>query len=170
MKKFSIVIPVYNVEKYLKNCLDSCLNQDIPHSDYEIIVVNDGSPDNSQMIIDKYKKEYSNVIKAFKKKNEGLSEARNFGLKKATGDYIAFIDSDDYVETNMISEMIKCARKNNSDIVVCDIFDEYEDKIDVEVCNECHPFYTGAQGKAKKTGKIEKFNRKYGLDKDEKEN
>ena len=124
MYKVSIVVPVYNVEKYLNRCLNSLVNQD--YKNIEIIIVNDGSPDNSQMIIDKYKKEYSNVIKAFKKKNEGLSEARNFGLKKATGDYIAFIDSDDYVETNMISEMIKCASKNNSDIVVCDIFDEYE--------------------------------------------
>ena len=126
MYKVSIVVPVYNVEKYLNRCLNSLVNQD--YKNIEIIIVNDGSPDNSQMIIDKYEKEYSNVIKAFKKKNEGLSEARNFGLKKATGDYIAFIDSDDYVETNMISEMIKCASKNNSDIVVCDIFDEYENE------------------------------------------
>ena len=80
MYKVSIVVPVYNVEKYLNRCLNSLVNQD--YKNIEIIIVNDGSPDNSQMIIDKYKKEYSNVIKAFKKKNEGLSEARNFGLKK----------------------------------------------------------------------------------------
>ncbi len=131
MYKVSIVVPVYNVEIYLNRCLNSLVNQD--YKNIEIIIVNDGSPDNSQMIIDKYKKEYSNVIKAFTKKNEGLSEARNFGLKKATGDYVVFIDSDDYVETNMISEMIKCASKNNSDIVVCDIFDEYENEKIVKI-------------------------------------
>ena len=79
MNKFSLIIPVYNVESYLANCLDSCLNQDIPHSDYEIIVVNDGSPDNSQSIIDMYVNKYDNIIPIVKE-NGGLSSARNAGL------------------------------------------------------------------------------------------
>ena len=85
--KISVIIPVYNVEKYLSKCLDSVVNQTL--KDIEIIVVNDGSPDNSQKIIDDYTKKYKN-IKSFVKKNGGLSDARNFGIKKASGKYIAF--------------------------------------------------------------------------------
>ena len=87
MAKISVIIPVYNVEKYLSKCLDSVVNQTL--KDIEIIVVNDGSPDNSQKIIDDYTKKYKN-IKSFVKKNGGLSDARNFGIKKASGKYIAF--------------------------------------------------------------------------------
>lgn len=138
MYKVSIVVPVYNVEKYLNRCLNSLVHQD--YKNIEIIIVNDGSPDNSQKIIEKFQEKHSDIIKTFKKKNEGLSEARNFGLKKATGDYIIFIDSDDYIETNMISKMINCAYKDNSDIVVCNIYDEYENekvtKIYENICTD----------------------------------
>lgn len=94
--KLSIIIPVYNVERYLRQCLESCLSQDVPKSQYEVIIVNDGSPDNSQAIIDEYSSKYDNV-RVLKKKNGGLSSARNAGLNIASGDYIWFVDSDDWV-------------------------------------------------------------------------
>ncbi len=115
--KVSVIVPVYNVYDYLDKCLNSLVNQTL--KDIEIIVVNDGTPDNSQEIIDKYVKKYSNVS-GYKKKNGGLSSARNYGLKYAKGEYIAFIDSDDFVEVNMLEEMYKKAKVDNSDIVICD--------------------------------------------------
>ncbi len=125
MPKVSVIVPVYNVEKYLAKCLESLVNQTL--KDIEIIVVNDGSPDHSQDIIDKYVKKYPQKIKAFKKKNGGLSDARNYGLKYASGDYISFIDSDDWVEPNMLLEMYNKAIKNDFDIVVCNMEFFYED-------------------------------------------
>ena len=119
MPKVSVIVPVYNVEKYLAKCLESLVNQTL--KDIEIIVVNDGSPDHSQDIIDKYVKKHPQKIKAFKKKNGGLSDARNYGLKYASGDYISFIDSDDWVEPNMLLEMYNKAIKNDFDMVVCDV-------------------------------------------------
>ena len=124
MTKVSIIVPVYNVESYLEKCLDSLVNQTL--KDIEIIVVNDGSPDNSQKIIDEYQKKYKQ-IKAYKKENGGLSDARNFGIKKATGDYIAFVDSDDYVTTDMYEKMYQKAVGGNFDMVVCDLNYIYED-------------------------------------------
>ena len=126
MAKISVIIPVYNVEKYLSKCLDSVVNQTL--KDIEIIVVNDGSPDNSQKIIDDYTKKYKN-IKSFVKKNGGLSDARNFGIKKASGKYIAFLDSDDYVTEDMYEKMYKKAISHNFDIVVCDLNYVYDDRI-----------------------------------------
>lgn len=114
----SVIIPVYNVEKYLKKCLDSVLDQDI--NDYEIIVVNDGSKDKSQSIIDEYKNKYPSLINAFIKQNGGLSSARNYGAKQAHGKYICFIDSDDYVEKNHYKKMLDLAIKEDSDLVVTD--------------------------------------------------
>jgi len=122
MKKVSIIVPVYNVEQYLEKCLDSLVNQTL--KDIEIIVVNDGSPDNSQEIIDKYAKKYS-IIKAYKKINGGLSDARNYGIEKASGEYLAFIDSDDYIKDDMIEKMWKKANKEKLDIVVCNSIEVY---------------------------------------------
>ena len=122
MVKVSVIVPVYNTEKYLKKCLDSLVNQTL--SDIEIIVVNDESPDNSQNIIDSYTKKYSNVL-SFVKKNGGLSDTRNFGIKKANGEYIAFIDSDDYVREDMFYLMYNNAVENKSDLVVCDSINVY---------------------------------------------
>ena len=121
--KVSIIVPVYNVEAYLEKCLDSLVNQTL--KDIEIIVVNDGSPDNSQKVIDKYSKKYKNV-KSFIKKNGGLSDARNYGIEKACGEYIAFLDSDDYVTVDMYQEMYSKAKSNNFDMVVCDLNYVYE--------------------------------------------
>jgi len=126
MIKVSVIVPVYNVEKYLSKCLDSLANQTL--KDIEIIIVNDGSPDNSQNIIDKYTKKYKNM-KSYIKKNGGLSDARNFGIKKATGKYLSFIDSDDYVTHDMYEKMYNKAITNNFDIVVCDLNYIYNNKI-----------------------------------------
>ena len=124
MIKVSVIVPVYNVEKYLPKCLDSLVNQTL--KDIEIIIVNDGSPDNSDKIISQYAKKYKN-IKAYTKENGGLSDARNFGLKKATGKYIAFLDSDDYVREDMYEKMYNKAISGNFDMVVCDLNYIYED-------------------------------------------
>lgn len=118
MPKFSIIIPVYNVEKYLKKCLDSVFNQ--TYKDYEVIVVNDGTKDNSMDIV----KDYN--VKVINQKNQGLSAARNAGVKVATGDYLIFLDSDDYWEKNLLKELSKFL-KNNPDLVRFQINEVYED-------------------------------------------
>lgn len=112
--KFSIIVPVYNVEKYLKKCLESIINQ--TYNEYEVIIVNDGSPDNSQEIIDEYVNKYPEKVKSYIKQNGGLSDARNYGLNYVTGDYVIFIDSDDYVKSDML-ETINKNIKNNEDII-----------------------------------------------------
>lgn len=117
MTKISVIVPVYNVEDLLSKCLDSLVNQTF--EDYEVIVVNDGSPDNSQKIIDDYYNKYPNIIRPFKKENGGLSSARNYGLKYANGEYVLYVDSDDFVSNNILDKMYSAAVMNNSDIVVC---------------------------------------------------
>ncbi len=117
--KVSVIVPVYNVEKYLRRCLDSLVNQTF--RDYEIIVVNDGSTDSSQDIIHEYVSKYP-IIKAYKKTNGGISSARNAALSYATGDYIAFVDSDDYVEMFFLEKMYEKAINTNSDVVICDYY------------------------------------------------
>ena len=125
MKKVSIIVPVYNVEKYLTKCLDSLVNQTL--SEIEIIIVNDGSPDNSKKIIDKYLKEYPNKIKYYEKANGGQGSARNLGLTKATGKYIGYVDSDDYVNPEMYEKMYQKACETDADIVMCSHTIVYED-------------------------------------------
>lgn len=117
--KVSIIVPVYNVEKYLSKCLDSLVNQSL--DDIEIIIVNDGSQDASQHIIDEFQKKYPKKIKAFIKENGGLSDARNFGLEHVTGDFIGFVDSDDYVTSDMFEEMLTLAQKHHAEMVICNL-------------------------------------------------
>lgn len=117
--KISVVVPVYNVEKYLRKCLDSLVNQTF--KDYEVIIANDGSTDLSQEIIDEYVSKYP-MIKCYQKKNGGISSARNLALDHATGDYIAFVDSDDYVELNFLEKLYEKAKSNDSDVVICDYY------------------------------------------------
>lgn len=112
----SVIVPVYNVEKYIKECLDSLVNQTLKN--IEIIVVNDGSPDNSQVIIDEYVKKYPDKVKSFIKENGGLSDARNYGVNKASGEYVAFVDSDDFIDKNMCKLMYRRAKAYDCDIVV----------------------------------------------------
>lgn len=130
MPKVSVIVPVYNVEKYITRCLTSLVNQTI--DDLEIILVNDGSKDNSEQIIRQFKKDYKNIIYV-KKENGGLSSARNFGLIYATGEYVAFLDSDDYVDRTLYQKMYEKAKATNSDYVECDFIWKYPDheKIDV---------------------------------------
>ena len=102
MIQLSIVIPIYNVEKYLYTCLLSIMTQDIPLTDYEVILINDGSSDGSLVIAERFAAQYSN-IRLISQENRGLSGARNRGIEEAQGEYIWFIDSDDYIEIDCIS-------------------------------------------------------------------
>ena len=112
MIKLSIIIPIYNVEKYIEKCLLSCINQDIPSSDYEIIVINDGSKDNSLAIVNEIAIQYNNII-IDSQENKGQSTTRNKGLSLAKGEYIWFVDSDDWIAENCLSEIISILYKNN---------------------------------------------------------
>lgn len=117
--KVSVIVPVYNVENYLAKCLDSLIRQ--THQNMEILVVNDGSTDQSEQIISDYAQKYPDKIKPFHKENGGLSDARNFGIDRATGDYIGFVDSDDYVSPSMFQEMAALAEKHDAEMVICNI-------------------------------------------------
>ena len=112
----SIIVPVYNVEPYLERCLLSCLHQDIPHEDYEIIVVNDGSTDGSLKVAERVAKENGNVV-IISQKNGGLSAARNTGMKHARGKYFMYVDSDDYLFDNVLSSLLTTVEDNNLDIL-----------------------------------------------------
>ncbi len=124
--KLSIIVPVYNVEKYLDKCIDRILSS--TYKNYELIIINDGTKDNSESIITKYleKEEYKDKITYISKENTGLSDTRNLGMSKATGDYIAFVDSDDYIETNMYELMMNKAMEKDFDIVASDVRLVYE--------------------------------------------
>lgn len=114
MPKVSIIVPIYNVEKYLDRCMQSLLNQTL--KDIEIILVDDGSPDNCPMMSDEYAKKDERV-KVIHKKNAGLGYARNSGLEIATGEYVAFVDSDDYVELNAYETMYASAKRHGTGAV-----------------------------------------------------
>lgn len=114
----SIVVPIYNAEKNLKNCIDSLLNQ--TYKNIEIILVNDGSKDNSGKICDAYKNSDSR-IKIIHKKNGGVSDARNSGIQIATGEYITFADSDDYVSEDYIEYMYNMLRETNTKLAICKV-------------------------------------------------
>ena len=123
MKSVSVIVPFYNVEGYIGRCLDSLVKQTL--DDIEIILVNDGSKDRSKIVVDKYLKEYPEKIVYLEKENGGLSDARNYAIPYAKGEYIAFLDSDDYVEYTMYKDMYELAKKENSDMVECDFYWEY---------------------------------------------
>lgn len=112
----SIIVPIYNVEKYLEECIESLILQD--YENIEIILVDDGSQDKSKKICDKYAEKHSN-IKTYHKENGGLSDARNYGIKKANGKYICFVDSDDFVKSDYISSMYDNLKKHNVQISAC---------------------------------------------------
>lgn len=122
--KFSIVVPVYNVEKYLEKCLKSIQNQ--TYDNFEVIIVNDGSTDNSKEIIKTFEKDAR--FKSFNKKNGGLSDARNYGIKYTTGDFLLFIDSDDYIDENLLTKLNCVIEKCNPDIIKFNFVDVIEDK------------------------------------------
>ena len=126
MPKVSVIIPVYNVQEYLRDCLESLVNQTIKN-DLEVIIVNDGSKDKSQNIIDEYVEKYPELFKSYIKENGGQGSARNYGVKKASGEYIGFVDSDDYIENDMYEILYNEGIKKKLDIVVCDMAWVYED-------------------------------------------
>ena len=126
MIKVSIIVPFYNVENYIEKCLQSLVNQTL--EDVEIILVNDGSQDGTEEIAKQFVEKYPNKIIYLEKENGGLSDARNYAIPHAKGEYIAFLDSDDYVETNMYEEMYNKAKEENLDYVECDFLWEYPNK------------------------------------------
>lgn len=126
MPKVSIIVPFYNVESYIERCLETLVNQTL--QEIEIILVNDGSKDRTINIVNKFKEKYPEKIVYLEKENGGLSDARNFGIPYAKGEYIAFLDSDDYIELNMYETMYEIAKKEKSDMVECDFYWEYPDK------------------------------------------
>jgi len=116
MNIVSVIIPIYKVEKYLRQCLDSVINQ--TYTDLEIILVDDGSPDNCGEICDVYA-EIDYRIKVIHKQNEGLGYARNTGLSIATGEYVYFVDSDDWIDVNFIERMMDISNKYDADMTIC---------------------------------------------------
>ena len=134
-KLISIIVPVYNVEKYLKKCVYSILNQS--YKNLEVILVNDGSNDNSGKICDELSREDSR-IKVYHKDNGGLSDARNYGVAKANGEYVGFVDSDDYIDQYMYENLYKAIRKYNTQIAECGITRVYKN-------NKLRPHYDGEE-------------------------
>ena len=132
-KKISVIVPVYNTGKYLDKCLDSLLNQ--TYNNLEIIVVEDCSTDKSREALQKYSKNKKIKI-VFNDQNKGLSFSRNIGLKNATGDYVGYIDSDDYVDLDFYEKLMNSIEKNKSEIAICDMKVVYEDK-NVELVSKC---------------------------------
>lgn len=126
MPKVSVIVPFYNVEGYIEKCLDTLVNQTL--KGIEIVLVNDGSTDRSIEIVNKFLRRYPEKIVYLEKENGGLSDARNYAIPYAKGEYIAFLDSDDYVEKDMYEEMYNLAKKEESDMVECDFYWEYPDK------------------------------------------
>ena len=125
MVNLSCIVPIYNSEKYLSKCLDSLTNQTMKN--YEVILVDDGSTDNSKKIVDEYIKLYPDKFKYFYQKNMGQASARNLGLKKAEGEYIFFVDSDDYLELDACQKVYECANENDYDILSFELEEELED-------------------------------------------
>lgn len=123
--KISFIIPCYNVEQYLPKCLDSLMGQTLP--DIEAICINDGSPDNCLKILKDYRKKYGDKIVIIDKKNEGVWRGRKDGIKKARGEFIGFVDSDDYVTSDFAEKLYTAAIKDHADIAVCGF-----DRIDLE--------------------------------------
>ncbi|MEK3796906.1 glycosyltransferase family 2 protein [Peribacillus sp. FSL H8-0477] len=124
-KKVSIIVPVYKVEKYIHRCIDSILNQ--TYDNIEIILVDDGSPDHCWEIVDEYEKT-DRRIKVIHKENGGLSDARNVGVNQVSGDFVFFVDSDDWVEKTMIEKMVDSCDQYQADVVQSAFYYAYEDK------------------------------------------
>ncbi len=125
MPKVSVILPCYNVEPYLPRAVESVLSQ--THADFELLVVIDGSPDNSRQIAESYAQK-DHRIKVFEKQNGGLSDARNYGLERAMGQFIYFMDSDDWIEPNLLAENLKIIETENLDFVIFGYIQDNEDQ------------------------------------------
>lgn len=132
MKKISVIVPVYNVRNYLNKCLNSILNQ--TYKNLEIILIDDGSTDDSGNICDEFAKSDNRII-VIHKQNGGLSDARNVGIENATGDFLTFIDSDDYVEETMIMDLYNSCKEYGTDISCCGKIVEFPNKTIISNCN-----------------------------------
>lgn len=128
MDKISIIVPIYNVERYLNQCVKSIINQ--TYKNLEIILVDDGSPDNSGKLCDEYKEKDERII-VIHKKNGGLSDARNAGIEVATGKYIGFVDSDDYIEKDMYELLYNNMLREKAEISCCNRFLVYSNKTEI---------------------------------------
>lgn len=127
--KLSIIVPIYNVAQYLRKCIDSLLTQDLSLSEYEIILVDDGSPDACPQICDDYAAAHS-TIRVIHRENGGLSAARNSGIEIAQGDYLMFVDSDDYIEPNVLGKLMAQVERENLDVLRYDfrnVNEQYEE-------------------------------------------
>ncbi|KGF09402.1 hypothetical protein HMPREF1635_03025 [Clostridiales bacterium S5-A14a] len=124
--KLSVIIPVYNIEEYIERCVESVLAQDYPN--FEVILVDDGSQDNSGKLCDLLSEKYS-LVRVIHKPNGGQSEARNIGIEDAKGDYIIFIDGDDFIDQYMFSDLMKYCNTDKYDLVGCHHKDDYDGKI-----------------------------------------
>ena len=122
MTDISIIVPAYNAEKYIKKCLDSLINQ--TKKELEFIIINDGSKDKTEEIIKSYT---DSRIKYYKNPNQGIGKTRNFGIEKATGKYLIFLDSDDFLEDDCCEKLFEKVEKDHLDIVICDFYKEWED-------------------------------------------
>lgn len=140
MPKFSIIVPVYNVEKYIKKCLDSIMNQSF--KDYEVIVINDGTKDKSMDIVKKYD------VKIINQENKGQSSARNHGIKEAKGEYIVFLDSDDTIERDLLKELNEVT-KDKPDVVRFQVRETYENKENIEYKEEAFDTCEGEEAFSK---------------------
>lgn len=128
--QLSLIVPIYNTEKYLKKCIDSIINQKTNYI-YEVLLINDGSTDSSQKIIEEYVLKYD-FIKGFKKKNKGAADTRNLGISLSSGDYLSFVDSDDTLETCFIQKSMNLIKKQECDLIIVDFntfFNENKKKL-----------------------------------------
>lgn len=144
MKKLSIVVPVYNVEKYLDDCMQSIYNQSLPLEVFEVIVVNDGSVDRSGDILKKYAGIYSNLV-IIEQENQGQSVARNRGLEYAIGQYVFFMDSDDFISENSLGSLLEKAIENDLDILRFDYIyvDEEGKELNKKTNRKARQSYSG---------------------------
>ena len=130
MVKVSVIVPVYNGEQFIEKCIDSLLNQTL--DEIEVVVVDDGSTDSSPEILTRYAENYSK-IRYFRKENGGVSDARNYGLTYAEGEYIGYVDSDDFVDSDMYEVMYNKAKEGCCDIVECNLHHTFADYEDTEI-------------------------------------
>lgn len=138
----SVIIPVFKAEQSLRKCVDSILEQ--TYRNLEIVLIDDGSPDGSPEICDEYAKCDSRV-KVIHQKNRGVSVARNTGLDHVSGEYITFVDSDDYIESDMYESMMKIVEQYNCDVVMCDCVKEFKDKTEIYTHNIRSGYYNKQQ-------------------------
>ena len=155
-KKISVIVPIFNGEKYLRRCIESILKQ--TYKNIELILINDGSEDKSLAICEEYKKNDKRII-IINKENEGVSIARNIGIEKATGELISFVDADDYLEITFLQELFDMMKKYNTEYITCGYNRVYDNHIE-QVNNDLKEILMTADEYLKKWETLfDKFNR-----------